>query len=232
MQTLVIGDIHGCYDELQNLLDQAGIGDDDQIVAVGDIVDRGPDTPAVLDFFRTTPNSISVRGNHERKHIKSYHGLSASAPSQRISRHQIGAAAYPQAIIYMKSMPTFLRLDEALVVHAFFAPGVPVDEQREEVIVGTMSGERYVRDACSWPWYEHYDGEKPLIVGHRDYSEDHAEPVVYQDRVYMLDTSCCKGGALTGLLLPSFRLISVPSRADHWTVVQRQYAHLMDTENS
>ena len=52
MQTLVIGDIHGCYDEFQSLLDKAGLTDEDSIVSVGDCVDRGPDTPAVLKFFQ------------------------------------------------------------------------------------------------------------------------------------------------------------------------------------
>ena len=50
MNTLVIGDIHGCYDELQTLLDKAGLSSGDKIVAVGDIVDRGPETPEVLGF--------------------------------------------------------------------------------------------------------------------------------------------------------------------------------------
>lgn len=54
MQTLVIGDIHGCYDEFQTLLDKAGLTEDDSIVSVGDCVDRGPKTPAVLRFFVTT----------------------------------------------------------------------------------------------------------------------------------------------------------------------------------
>ncbi|MBV6452010.1 MAG: Bis(5'-nucleosyl)-tetraphosphatase, symmetrical [Anaerolineales bacterium] len=52
MQTLVVGDIHGCFDEFQALLDKAGLTDDDSIVSVGDCVDRGPDTPVVLRFFQ------------------------------------------------------------------------------------------------------------------------------------------------------------------------------------
>ena len=51
MKTFVIGDIHGCFAELQDLLDKAGIAEGDHIIALGDIVDRGPDTPQVLEFF-------------------------------------------------------------------------------------------------------------------------------------------------------------------------------------
>ncbi len=53
------------------------------------------------------------------------------------------------------------------------------------------------------------------------------KPFVYQDRVYMLDSRCVYGGELTGLLLPDFKLISVPSRGDHWSALQRQYADVI-----
>ena len=55
MKTFIIGDIHGCFTELQELLDKAGIADDDRIIALGDIVDRGPDSVQVLDFFCDFP---------------------------------------------------------------------------------------------------------------------------------------------------------------------------------
>jgi len=54
MGTLVIGDIHGCYQELQQLLDKAALTSADTIVALGDIVDRGPETPEVLRLFQNT----------------------------------------------------------------------------------------------------------------------------------------------------------------------------------
>ena len=70
MQTLVIGDIHGCYEEFQSLLDKAGLTDEDSIVSVGDCVDRGPNTPAVLKFFQEEPDAKLIMGNHERKHVR------------------------------------------------------------------------------------------------------------------------------------------------------------------
>jgi predicted phosphodiesterase len=61
--TLIIGDIHGCYYELQTLLDKAGLGAGDAVIGIGDNVDRGPETPQVVDFFRTTPNAMAIMGN-------------------------------------------------------------------------------------------------------------------------------------------------------------------------
>lgn len=78
MQTLVIGDIHGCYDEFQALLDKAGLTEGDAIISVGDCVDRGPDTPAVLRFFQEKPNALLIMGNHERKHVRADRHLYAT----------------------------------------------------------------------------------------------------------------------------------------------------------
>jgi serine/threonine protein phosphatase 1 len=227
MQRLIIGDIHGCYDELQALLDKAGLTEGDAIIAIGDLVDRGLDSAGTLRFFQATPNARAIMGNHERKHSRSFRGQIPPAASQVITRHQIGAVDYPAAVAFMDTLPLFLNLPEVLLVHGFYEPGLPVEGQRDVVIVGTLTGEGYLKDKGLWPWYEHYDGAKPLIVGHRDYTGA-MQPLIYRERVYGIDTRCCYGGSLTGLLLPSFKLISVPSRGDHWLAVQRQYATIVN----
>lgn len=227
MRQLIIGDIHGCMDELRDLLDKAGLADDDDIIAIGDLVDRGPDSPGALSFFRTTPRARSVMGNHERKHVRIWQGRAEAAASQIITRHQIGEADYPAAVSFMDSLPRFLKLPAALLIHGFWEPGLPLDAQRESALVGTLTAENDLRQRGLWPWYERYDGDLPLVVGHRDYSDGQMKPFVYNDRVYCIDTRCVYGGALTGLLLPDFRLISVPSRGDHWAGLLRQHAALL-----
>ena len=60
-------------------------------------------------------------------------------------------------------------------------------------------------------------------MGHHNYLGTN-QPFVHRDRVFGLDTDCVTGKALTGLLLPSFRFISVPSRANHWAQVRQRYS--------
>ena len=227
MKHFIIGDVHGCYDELQELLDLAALTSDDQIISIGDMVDRGLKSAESLNFFRTTSNAMSIQGNHERKHVRSFRGQTEAAASQVITRAQIGEDEYPDAITYMDNLPRYLELPDATLVHGFWEPDVPLDQQRETVIVGTMSGEEYLKSKGIWPWYEYYDGDQPLIVGHRDYSDEQMRPFIFEDRVYTIDTRCVYGGWLTGLLLPDFKLISVPSRGDHWNTVIRQYAGII-----
>lgn len=221
MQTLVIGDIHGCFDEFQALLDKAGLTEGDSIVAVGDCVDRGPDTPAVLRFFQEKPNAMLIMGNHERKHVRADRHEVKLARSQRISKIQFGET-YSDALAFMRELPLYLDLFAALVMHGYFEPGLPLSRQRATVLCGTMGGDKHLRALFDRPWYELYDGDKPLLVGHHNYSNTD-QPFVYQDRIFGLDTDCVTGGALTGLLLPSFKFLSVPSRANYWAQIQRAY---------
>ncbi|MBV9122077.1 MAG: metallophosphoesterase [Planctomycetes bacterium] len=223
---LVIGDIHACYEELLDLLELAGLGEEDEILAVGDLVDRGPDNQGVLDFFRRRPRASSILGNHERKHLRSARGEIKPAPSQIITRAQLGER-YDEALGFLAGLPRHCDWPEAYVVHGFWEPGVPLEKQRDTVVVGTLSGEHHLRKHYDRPWYELYDGSKPLIVGHLDYRHD-GQPLIYQDKVFAIDTGCCHGGRLTGLLLPAFRILSVPARADHWRETCRRFAHLVE----
>ena len=224
MKTLLIGDIHGCYIEFQELLARVGIAESDAIIALGDIVDRGPETPQVLDFFRQQPDARSLMGNHERKHVRGAHGEVKLAMSQIIARGQFGET-YGEALAFMQTFPTYLELPEAILVHGYLEPGLPLDQQRVTVLCGTMSGDRHLKASYDRPWYELYTGEKPVIVGHHDYLRN-GQAFIYQERIFGLDTSCVHGKTLTGLVLPDFTIFSVPSRGDLWNVMRKQYRQL------
>ena len=224
-RTLIVGDIHGCHAELLDLVDRAALARDDRLLSVGDFVDRGPETPELLRLFRDETWADAIQGNHERKHVTSFAGTVKPARSQLISRQQIGEQAYPAAVAWFDALPRWAELDDVLVVHGFYEPGLPVSEQREKVIVGTLGGEMYLKKTYDAPWYSLYDGEKPLVVGHHDYRRD-GQPFVHRDRVFGVDTSCVHGSRLTGLLVPEFRFVSVASRGDHWRALQAQHGEI------
>lgn len=107
-------------------------------------------------------------------------------------------------------------------MHGYFEPGIPLEKQNPSVICGTMSGDHILRQRYDRPWYELYDGNKLIIVGHLNYT-DTDQPFIYRDKVFGLDTDCVTGKALTGILLPSFQFVSVPSRGNLWMQVRRSY---------
>jgi serine/threonine protein phosphatase 1 len=215
MRTLVIGDIHGCFDELRDLLDSAALSTDDQIIALGDFMDRGPDSPSVLAFIRDSGNARSLKGNHERKHLLASRGIVKPALSQRLARTQFDDEEYARALEYLESLPFFIELPEAILVHGFWQAGLTLQEQDPLVLQGTMTGQYRLGHHLTGPWFEAYDGPKPLVVGHQDYLQT-GDPLIVGDRVFGLDTGCCRGARLTGLLLPEFRIYSVKSRRNYW----------------
>ncbi len=220
-RVFVIGDVHGCYDELQALLDIAPLTADDQIVHIGDLVDRGPNPAAVVDFFRETPNATSLLGNRDDKHIRSHDGEIDYSEVRNITRAQFeDPVRYAAAVDYMRTLPLYIETDDAVLVHGYYEPGLPPAAQRRDVLLGHDSG----ADRLPPRWYAYYDGEKPLVFGHRDYPFLH-----YKRQAYAIDTRCVYGGTLTGLLLPDFVTYSVPARRDYWQDVRVRYAHIYDS---
>lgn len=218
-QTLIIGDIHGCYDELRDLLDRVPLSSEDRIVHIGDMIDRGPHPAQVVDFFRDTPNAISLMGNREDKHIRTHDGTMASNSTRDVTRQQFGDPdRFDAAIDFFRTLPLYLELPDAVLVHGYYAPGIPLHLQDRDVLLGHPEGEEVLDAYGATPWYAHYDGDKPIVFGHRDYPFLH-----YEGRAWAIDTRCVYGGTLTGLLLPAFKTFSVPAKADHWFAVQQQY---------
>lgn len=215
MQTLIIGDIHGCHAELLDLLDRAAIGSDDLVVSVGDLVDRGPDPGPVLDLFRDRPGSLAIMGNHERKHVRG-----VLSYSQQVTRAQLGDR-YDDDVRWLSGLPYHWERPDIRVVHWGLYPGVPLDDVPEDVRAGTTSGDARLREKFGErPWYEFYEDDVPVAFGHAVVG---AEPLILKDRIYGLDTGACHGMRLTGLLLPSFKIVSVPARADHWVHVRQAW---------
>lgn len=219
-RTLVIGDIHGCYDELLQLLDMAGITSTDRVIAVGDLVDRGPKSQAVIEHFAARPQQFySVRGNHEAKHLRHRGCETINSLSGSIVRRTTSADFYEYMLDWFASLPTFIELDEAIIVHAGIQPGVPLAQQDPKVLMGVGSMRRPGFNGKSSWWYDdsRLAGSKPIIFGHEK------RPKVVRGKhgyVWGIDTGAAMGGCLTGLLLPEFRVLSVLT-PDYWAEQKR-----------
>src|SRR5579871_530819 len=68
-RTVIVGDVHGCLAELQDLLRAARVSSVDRLISVGDLICKGPDTRGVLDWAMKTPNLECVLGNHELRFL-------------------------------------------------------------------------------------------------------------------------------------------------------------------
>ncbi|MBV7532093.1 metallophosphoesterase [Chitinophaga sp. sic0106] len=206
-RTIIVGDIHGCYDELMQLLEQVNLTPEDLLISVGDIVDRGNKSLEVYHYLRNRPNTVVLMGNHERKHLN---GILSY--SQEIVRLQFGEE-YPGFISWLKTLPYYYITPEAIIVHAALENGLPMEEQKEEVLCGTISGEKYLErlyeDAAAWP--AHYTGDRAVVFGHRV-----VEKPLRINNTWALDTGCCHGQQLTAITLPDMQLHQVQALSNHW----------------
>jgi serine/threonine protein phosphatase 1 len=220
-RALVIGDIHGCWDELQELLDSVPLTSADRIIHIGDLMDRGPYPQQVVEFFRYTPNALSLMGNRDHKHINAYDDGGEYSGSRAVTRYEQFSHdhAYSEAVDYLRTLPDRLELPWAYLVHGYYQAGVAFHNQQSEVVLGHPEGEAVLdADGGFDNWWTRYDGDKPLLMGHREY------PFFdYEECVYALDTRCVYGGALTGLLLPDFEVFSVPARQNYYASYAARY---------
>jgi serine/threonine protein phosphatase 1 len=208
MRTIVIGDIHGCYQELLQLLAKVQLTEADWLISLGDIVDRGPDSVKVYDFLKNRPNTIVLMGNHERKHIRQ-----TLSYGQEIVKLQFGER-YGEFLDWAQHLPYLYETDAAIFVHAAIENGIPIEKQREEVLCGCTAGEKYLeKQYGNTYWNQLYTGTKPVIFGHHVVG-DH--PLIVNQTVYGIDTGACHGGRLTALVLPTFELVQVQAPTNYW----------------
>jgi serine/threonine protein phosphatase 1 len=128
-RTIVVGDIHGCFDELTGLLDLIKLQKDDRVVAVGDLISKGPKSREVLDLFISDRRLSSVAGNHDRAIRQKLRGEPLRlTKDQRQTLVELEADQERYAA-FLRSLPFTIDLGSHLVVHAGVRPGVPLDQQ-------------------------------------------------------------------------------------------------------
>ena len=203
-RTIVVGDIHGCYDELVALLDKARLGSGDRVVSVGDLVTKGEKSREVLELFMADGRFSAVIGNHDRAILRYWRGESKSLKeAQERTRRELEAGRERFAA-YLASLPYFIDLGAHVVVHAGLRPGVPLHEQSPADLteLRTLGPDRKSRDGT--PWYEVYDGEQTALFGHWPAAELRRGP-----KAIGLDTGCVYGYTLTAYVAETGEVFSV-----------------------
>jgi len=209
---LVVGDVHGCVEELEELLGVVLRDGERTVVFAGDLTGKGPDSGAVIRRAREL-GALAVRGNHDEKLIRWWEAVLAGEEPPELGEEHAEAAEQLDAEDwdYLCSLPYYLRLDEgALVVHGGFVPGVPLEEQEPEVMLtirsiradGTPS-----KRVDGEPWASLWPGPELVVFGH-----DAVRGLQMYEHAVGLDTGCVYGGRLSGYLLPERRLVQVDAR--------------------
>jgi predicted phosphodiesterase len=209
MRILIVGDVHGCLDELLALVERFGRGPDDRVVLVGDLVAKGPDSEGVVAWARTS-NAEAVLGNHDAHVLKAIRGDTRVGPAHRAIAETLSAPD----VAWLEARPLWLRLEHEaagphLVVHGGLVPGIPIEQQTRDHLLNlrsiTEKGEPSKRIDGA-PWASLWRGPEHVVFGH-----DAVRGLQRHPFATGLDSGCVYGRELTGLVLPRGDLLSVPA---------------------
>jgi len=206
-RTIIIGDVHGCHSELMQLLQAAEVKESDRIVSVGDLISKGPDSLAVMKWAMNAPNLRCVLGNHEARLLDRWRSGVSPDPGTYDAEicRQLGDS-YEESMQFINTWPLYHEDGGALIVHAGIDPRLSSIEQQSRRDLLNIR----IPEGMDNPWYEIYEGSCPIVFGHWAKHD----PVV-RDNAIGLDTGCVYGGALTALVLPECRLLSIPASREY-----------------
>lgn len=231
----IIGDVHGCYDELISLLQKLDYTinpashkishhNNRRLIFVGDLVDRGPKSPEVL---RLVMNAIAdkiafcVCGNHDDKlkrklkgnNVQLKHGL-----LETIQQLETESDAFKSDVVtFIDSLAPYYLFDQGklVVVHAgiredFFGKLSP--KVRAYCLYGPITGEF---DSAGlpirYPWANDYQGTPLVVYGHSVVDEP-----LWVNNTVNIDTGCVFGGKLTALRYPELQIISIQAKQAYY----------------
>ncbi|MCX4588569.1 polynucleotide kinase-phosphatase [Streptomyces sp. NBC_01549] len=220
----IIGDIHGCASELETLLGKLGYADGTHpkgrtAVFVGDLVDRGPDTPGVLRRVMSmvaSGDALCVPGNHENKlgrylkgrKVQHSHGLAETIEQLDGESEEFSARVRE----FVDGLVSHYVLDggRLVVCHAGLPEkyhGRTSGRVRSHALYGDTTGETDEFGLpVRYPWAEDYRGRAAVVYGHTP-----VPTATWLNNTICLDTGAVFGGKLTALRWPERELVDVPA---------------------
>ncbi|MGH7945104.1 MAG: metallophosphoesterase [Opitutaceae bacterium] len=213
---IAVGDIHGCASEFEALLNKLALTKHDRLILLGDLVNRGPDSSAVIALARQNAHR-ALLGNHELRLVK--YRRTGDPSHLKKSDYDTLRQLNDKDWGYLASMPLTFHLPElnTVLVHAGFLPGRSWRGQPARVVTRIQvvgpDGEPRKRSECPDEphWSEIWTGPQFVIYGHTP----RRDPAVAKWSLG-IDTSCVQGGALTACILPERTLVQVPARERYY----------------
>jgi serine/threonine protein phosphatase 1 len=205
MKRYVVGDIHGCYDELRELIEKIDVhsdGHEAKMIFVGDYVDRGPNSKAVVNLIMKMQKQghVALMGNHEDMLINGELMYAKETLKSFHSNH------LPKDFCdWMQALPKYYDDDTIIVAHAGVHPGLTMDDQPDTYLLWY----RYAREQSAGLGKHFYHGHTPTINW-----------IERADDRTNVDTGCVYGGHLTAAVVGDdgspVEFIQVEAKPSHY----------------
>ncbi len=212
-RTVFVGDVHGCFAELRELVEEkirpaAG----DRVILLGDLINRGPDTAGAVRYVRER-GFACVMGNHEERYLRKFETHDWA--------RDIRAALSDADHAWIAALPAFLEGENFIAVHGGLTPGEhPSETLAKPDGLTALTKTRSVRADGSWtdehevpggePWWARYRGDKTVVYGHWA-----QQGLKVAGKTVGLDSGCVFGRELSAYVLETGELLRVRARATH-----------------
>ncbi|NRD78449.1 bis(5'-nucleosyl)-tetraphosphatase PrpE [Bacillus sp. BRMEA1] len=245
MKIDIIGDIHGCNREFQELTTKIGYvwenglphHPENRVIGfVGDLTDRGPESLKVIEvvweLVFKQKNAYYAPGNHCNKLYRFFlgnkvqiaHGLETTVAEYESLEPEKRQLIRKKFMELYESAPLYLVLDQQklIIAHAGIKQeliGKTNGKAKEFVLYGDITGEKHADGTpVRRDWAKNYHGEASIVYGHTPVKE----PRIINN-TYNIDTGAVFGGNLTALRYPEMETVSVPSTMPYVPEKFRQF---------
>lgn len=206
IKTIVIGDIHGCYTELKDLItsletDGKYNKDTDKLIFLGDYIDRGDNSKLVIEFIRNLQkdnnNVIALMGNHEDMILDYFYGIdncwTYNGHTETLKSYEGFNEQLIEDIEWIRNLPLYHEDEHFIYVHA----GIDVDKTMQEQNKNTLL---WIREPFIMNKKKY---SKRVVFGHTPtIGINGSDLPMYTDTNNIgIDTGCVYGGALTALII-------------------------------
>lgn len=166
-RVILIGDLHGMYDEFKTLLKKVKYDSkNDVLILTGDLIDRGPKIKECLDFVRKTPNVYTVMSNHEHKLLRRLIGNKVNGSLLETTIKQCEGYLDEQFTVWLANLPYIIHFgNQQYVVHAGVNPLKSIDHQNKEFLMyaRNFNPENHSFSTIgSKPWYT-FENERKFL---------------------------------------------------------------------
>ncbi len=208
-RTIIIGDVHGCLQELRELLIKIEHQSEDRVIMLGDLINRGPDSAGVVGFVRSAGFECLL-GNHEYDYLARF----GSEKKYINLFDQIGREAHD----WIAALPLFIESENFIAVHAGLEPGKHPSQSAPQLLVNIRTWDETngrIGGIDQKPWYDYYIEERPVFYGHWA-----RQGLNERKNTIGLDSGCVYGRELSAYILDERRVIQVSAHRSYFSPVK------------